>query len=333
MAAITAPQTSFSAQLRPLNVLRDLPAVADLVETCFANTLDDDGRRFLQQMRRSGRDNAFIRWATQVADTVSMPLTGYVWEEGGQVIGNASLIPYRHNHKKYYLIANVAVHPNHRQHGIGSALTRAALEHAWQKHVSEIWLHVRDDNPGAIHLYENLGFKELAQRSSWRLTLDRITCPKPAAVQISNRRKRDWIIQEKHLHRTYPEFMEWYQPLPWSMLTPGFIRTIERFLLMDETRHWVVRDGKDFFASLSWQPSVGDYPDHLWAALPEFGAEKALQTLLTLARFELSSRRSTLALDLPRGEYSQSIQDSGFRLQRTLLWMKWDETTPKENRT
>src|SRR5512137_2528848 len=110
MSTLTASLAKQPPQLRPLNILRDLPSVADLVETCFASTLDEDGHRFIQQMRRSGRDNAFIRWAAQVVDTVSMPLSGFVWEEQGNLIGNVSLIPYHHNHHKYYLIANVAVH-------------------------------------------------------------------------------------------------------------------------------------------------------------------------------------------------------------------------------
>ena len=53
---------------------------------------------------------------------------------------------------------------NSRRRGIGRALTVAAMHHARQRRASETWLHVRDDNPGAIALYAGLGFDELARR-------------------------------------------------------------------------------------------------------------------------------------------------------------------------
>ncbi len=152
MAAITIPLLAETPQLRPLNILHDLPAVADLIEKCFASTMDAEGRSYLQQMRRAGRDNSFLRWAASAVETASMPLSGYVWEENGQIIGNVSLIPHHHKRKKYYLIANVATHPDHRRRGIGRALTEVAIRHARARNSSEIWLHVRDDNPGAIAL-------------------------------------------------------------------------------------------------------------------------------------------------------------------------------------
>jgi len=173
MAAITAPILAQTPQLRPLNILRDLPGVADLVEKCFADTMDSEGRRYLQQMRRAGQDNVFMRWAANAADSVSMPLSGYVWEENGEIIGNVSLIPYREKKKKIFLIANVATRQDYRRRGIGRALTAAAIRHAQERHAAAIWLHVRDDNPGAIALYLSLGFQELARRTLWQAKPDR----------------------------------------------------------------------------------------------------------------------------------------------------------------
>lgn len=332
MAVLTTSLPALPPQLRPLNILRDLPAVANLVETCFASTLDDDGRRYLQQMRRSGKDNAFLRWASQVADTASMPLTGFVWEENGEIIGNASLIPYRRNRRKYYLIANVAVHPNQRRRGIGRLLTQAAMQQAGRKHADETWLHVRDDNPGAIALYESLGFRQLARRASWRITLDRTFRPDAPALEISRRRKRDWPQQEEYLRRLYPELLAWYQAIPWPSLRPSLAYVIERFLLADETRHWTVRAGNDLAAALTWQPMPPNYPDRLWAAVPPSGADESLHALLRRARRELASWRTTLALDFPGGEYAEAIQSAGFHLHRTLIWMQLVETPEEESR-
>ncbi len=49
--------------LRPLDVQRDLLAVADLIELCFASTMDADGEQYLRQMRRAARDINFFHWA------------------------------------------------------------------------------------------------------------------------------------------------------------------------------------------------------------------------------------------------------------------------------
>src|SRR5687768_16478612 len=116
--------------LRPLNMLRDLPAVADLIELCFATTMDSEGQRYVQDMRRAGSDASFMRWATRMAETTSLPLTGYVWEEAGRIVGNSSLVPFRHKQQRMYLIANVGVHPDFRRRGIARALTERALQHA-----------------------------------------------------------------------------------------------------------------------------------------------------------------------------------------------------------
>jgi ribosomal protein S18 acetylase RimI-like enzyme len=326
MAAITSNAHTPASQLRPLNILRDLPTIANLVETCFADTLDDDGRRYLQQMRRSGKDSAFLRWASHAMDTASLPLTGFVWEEAGEIIGNVSLIPYRHNRRKYYLIANVAVSPAYRRRGIGRDLTQAAIDLARQKHADEIWLQVRDDNPGAILLYQSLGFVERARRTSWRITLDRRSTPTSPTLAVTRRRTRDWPSQEAALRRTYPEFTAWYQPLPWASLKPGFLHSVERFLFSDDTRHWTVTANKQLVAALTWQPMPGGHPDRLWAALPPAGAEEALRALLLRACRDLSAWRTSLALETPDEEYAGAIQAAGFQRQRTLLWMKLEKT-------
>ena len=168
MSSVTIPiKMEKHPHVRPLNVIRDLSTVADLIELCFAQTMDNEGQRYLSDMRRASRDDGFLNWANHLAETTSLPLTGYVWEQDGRIIGNASLIPFRDKGKRVYLIANVAVHPDHRGRRIAHVLTQYAIEHARAKKTTAIWLHVRDDNPVAIKLYTNLGFQEIARRTTW----------------------------------------------------------------------------------------------------------------------------------------------------------------------
>jgi ribosomal protein S18 acetylase RimI-like enzyme len=327
MAAITVPVQSTLPQLRPLNIVRDLPGVADLVEKCFEDTMDAEGRNYIQQMRRAGQDNAFLRWASSAVETVSMPLSGYIWEENGEIIGNVSLIPYRHDRKKYYLIANVAVRPEDRRRGIGRALTVAAMQHARQRHSDEIWLHVRDDNPGAIELYRSLGFIEMARRTSWQAPTGQSTDKDDSGIQVTSRAAGDWPDQLGWLRQLYPELLTWYQAMPWLSLRPGLGPLLYRLLSDINVRHWVARDGNKPLAVLSWQAMTGKN-DCLWAAVPPQDDQDtglALTALLIYARRVLAWRQK-LFLDFPAGQYSSSIAASGFRAHRTLLWMKSSET-------
>jgi len=325
MAAVTIPILSQTPQLRPLNILHDLPAVADLVETCFADTMDAEGRRYVQQMRRAGQDHQFLRWAATAVDSVSMPLSGYVWDEKGEIFGNVSLVPYRGEGRKYFLIANVAVRPSERRRGIGRALTLAAMQHARARQADEIWLHVRDDNPGAILLYQGLGFRERARRTAWQANPDRTASSPESDVTIAPRHARDWPQQEDWLRRIYPDLMTWYQPMPWNLFRTGLWPDLYRFFAANETRHWAAYFNGAFSGMLTWQPAYGT-SDRLWAAVPPEEGERALLALLVHVRRSLTSR-PTLALDFPAGEYAVSMEAAGFRPYRTLLWMRAEAET------
>ena len=196
MASITvqakSPQTG---PLRPLNILRDLTQVADLIELCFSSTMDDEGQSYLRQMRRASRDNNFLRWAGQVVDSASLPLSGFVWEENGKIVGNASLVPHQHKGKKITLIANVATHPDYRRRGIARALTEQATACARQKGAQELWLQVRDDNPAAVNIYTDLGFVERARRTTYHSRPEPLPSSSTTDVIITRPAARDWPLQ------------------------------------------------------------------------------------------------------------------------------------------
>jgi ribosomal protein S18 acetylase RimI-like enzyme len=66
---------------------------------------------------------------------------------------------------------SVAVHPEHRGRGIGTALLEALSEQARAEGVSALSLSVEKDNP-AIRLYERLGFERLRlDGGAWTMRL------------------------------------------------------------------------------------------------------------------------------------------------------------------
>jgi ribosomal protein S18 acetylase RimI-like enzyme len=305
--------------------MRDLPRVADLVETCFSGTMDAEGQRFIQQMRRAGQDNRFLHWATNAVESTSMPLSGYVWEESGCLVGNVSLIPYRYQGRKIYLIANVAVHPDQRRRGIARHLTEMALEHTWKRRAEATWLHVRDDNPGAIRLYQELGFYERARRTQWQAAPDRNLPNGNREFDIRNRLAGHWPQQREWLQRLYPDELSWYQSIPWIRFRPGLLPALYRFFMEAETRTWAVSNSSGLVVAISWLASFGR-SEHLWAALPEQGEVRALTALLLHVRRVLTVCDS-LSMDLPGGEAADAMQAAGFTARRTLIWMRADKTS------
>lgn len=320
MSTITIPvQEQSHPHLRPLNVFRDLSRVADLIELCFSGSMDNDGQRYVQDMRRASRDDGFLRWANRAAETTSLPLTGYVWEENGKIVGNASLVPFRHRKKRIYLIANVAAHPDYRRRGIARALTERTLAHAREKKADAIWLHVRDDNPGAVKLYSDLGFVERARRTSWQAETDAHAPQWQTDISVTTRHPRFWPVQQNWLSRLYPDILAWHRDWSFKALRPGLWNWLYLLFVDMELRQWAAVRWGELEAVLAWVPS--GKAESLYLAAGSRSDPDAVTALLLNARRVLSYQRA-LSLEFPTGEFEDAIHAAGFRPVRTLIWMQ-----------
>ena len=321
MSSITIPvQANDHPYVRPLNMFRDLSAVADLIEVCFSPTMDNDGQRYLSDMRRASRDDTFLRWASRMTETTSLPLMGYVWEQDKRIIGNASLIPFRDQGRRIYLIANVAVHPDYRRRGIGRTLTERVMKQARDRKASALWLHVRDDNPGAIKLYEDLGFREIARRTTWSAKTDPFLPRPDHDIQIVPRDPRFWPVQQAWLRRLYPDALNWYHAWNVNALRPGLWKWLYRLFVDFNLRQWVAVRNGELLATLAWMPQ-GARSEPMYAATGANSEPEALTRLLIHAR-RVMSNHSSLSLDYPAGEMADAIRAAGFQVRRTLLWMR-----------
>ncbi len=119
---ITVPATypSASRGVRPINLSRDIPQVLKLLEKVFGESLRGDQRRVAQSV---GIDAPPFLYRLNMGMTRLSP--GFVWEENGRIIGNATLI--RTKSPRRYLVVNVAVDPEHRRKGIARLLMEAIL--------------------------------------------------------------------------------------------------------------------------------------------------------------------------------------------------------------
>ena len=351
MASISvAVNAAKGGKLRPLNVLRDLPQVADLIELCFRSTMDDEGQSYLQQMRRASHDRDFLSWAGRLMDSASMPLAGYVWEEDGRIVGNVSLVLQTYRGRKVAMIANVATDPGFRRAGIGRALTEQAMEGGEQKGAGELWLQVRDDNPTAIRLYSELGFVERARRTTYRSKpfysspsflgpaasgkpeSSPDTPPRPGAgIRVMRRAEaRHWPLRQAWLERTHPEDLSWYAHWNWKALGPGLGNYLSRLLMDSAVQQWSAVQEGQLKAAVAWIPSMR-MPNSLWIAAPHDADDTAPRLALTAARRDLA-HQGKLTVEHPAGELTGAIQEAGFESTRTLLWMRASATSMQADR-
>lgn len=323
MAELALSAVKTSHHLRPLDVHRDLLAVADLIEVCFANTIDADGRAYLRQLRRAGREANLLNWMPAPFEQAPMPLNGLVWEEEGRLVGNLSLIPFYRMGRRIYLIANVAVHPDFRRRGIARALTSEALSQIQEHHGWEAWLQVRADNITAYNLYLGLGFQTQARRITWQSTPEQVE--KASLISIAEsiaslRRSADWLQQYAWLLSNYPPDVAWNLSLAAHNYKPGFWHELARFLGGSSTQHWAARRDGKLLGLLTWEPSRTS-ADNLWLAAPPETEEAAIRSLLPRVTDRLSSGRP-LSLNYPAGRAESAFFSAGFRPQQTLIWMK-----------
>lgn len=329
MRAIAFSTPAATSHLRPFLVSKDLEAVADLVEACFAETLDEDGRRYVEQMQAAARNPRYLRWATAVAENVSLPLTGYVWEEDGRLAGNLSLIPFNLQGKRSYLIANVAVAPAYRRRGIARALTINALQHAREHGASQVWLHVREENLPAINLYLSLGFVEKARRTTWECPAQAENFFLPVSgeiigeITIAQPQPAHWLQIQNWMRRVYPPELTWHLPYNLKAYRPGILGSVYRFLNAIEVRQWAALRHERLLGILTWQRNPYRR-EHLWLATGAAGdreEESVIATLIPYARRKINSKQRWL-VDYPARRGVYAFEQAGFHIQQTLIWMQ-----------
>lgn len=314
--ATFASSLSSSAHVRPFRAWRDYAAVSQLLRICFSDG-EENSVVASDSVLRTAWDRA-EHW-------LQFPLApgGFVWEEQGRIVGNASLLYLRYRGRLLALIANVAVHPQFRGRGIARSLMERVLEQAKEQRVGEIWLQVRADNPIALSLYQKLGFIARARRTTWYATTTP-EAPEAEAVHIYPLPRSLWPLTRRWLERLHPQELGWYHQWDWEQARPGWEMSLWRWLLGVSARGWVAWSQNRPQAMLLWYPSPRA-ENGLWAAWGTETSVVAIQALLEHARRLFYATRRTLYLEHPTGEAESALRAAGFHPIRTLVWMRWEE--------
>lgn len=223
-----------TSHIRPLDPARDLVAVAGLLEEAFHGELDPAGRRAIREMRLLGSWGGILAWL----DSLFFPETGigpgYVWLANGQVVGHLSL---RRSEQQpgVWLIGNVAVRADHRRQGIGRALMEQALEHIRQRGGKQARLIVRANNPAAMRLYSELGFRQTGALAYWQRPQAHRRAPLapptlPAGVTVRQARAGDQSKIYDLARSSLPQDMVWVEPIRYADFYTGWDRRLTNWL-------------------------------------------------------------------------------------------------------
>jgi ribosomal protein S18 acetylase RimI-like enzyme len=293
--------------------------VAELIETSFGPHLDPDGHIYIRQIRKAANNHRLVKWTFAAGEWISYPLNGFVWQEDHRVVANLSLIPFHWKRKWIFLIANVAVHPDYRQKGIAGTLTQHALEHLKKLRIDTVWLHVREENFIARHLYESFHFNERCRRDTWVSKEPYLPEKDPANVMIKNARHyRDWPCQEKMLDLFYPEEIRWHLSLNPSLMKPGILSALKRHLNGQQIVHFSAYFENELAAIATWESSF-TYADPVTLAVHP-GGEKAIPGLLSAVKQKQSPTRPLL-INFPAGQLEVIFSRAGFERINRLVWM------------
>jgi len=314
--------------IRDFDVRTDLLSVSDLVELCFADRLSADGEALLRKMRSSARNKNFQDWAYQMAGRVSMPFTGYVWEEDDEIVGNLSLVPYHVAGKHYYMIANVAVHPDYQRRGIARSLLQKAIDFLLQRELDGIWLQVDEGNQAAVNLYSQYNFQEVSRRTTWMLRPGDIPAEfldwRVPGFSVEKHRASHWKQQHGWLENNYPPEVRWHLPFRPEYLRGGILGNLSRLMLVEpKINQWSVMAGKELIGVVSLQSSK-TVADWVWlASSPE--TEGVVLDVFLPFWMGLPGFKRSLRLNFPARKTNDSLETHWFKPTRTLIWMKYQK--------
>ncbi|TET96833.1 MAG: GNAT family N-acetyltransferase [Anaerolineales bacterium] len=316
-AAVAAGNPSVQRGIRPVEPRRDMAALAGLIERAFSDRLDASSRRMILGMKmfaQAGRLGWLIgRWFLPPA---AYP-QGFVWEEDGEVVGNASLLPVR-GFQQRWVMANVVVKPEYQRRGIARALVVASIDLVRRCGGRRIMLQVDRDNQGARTLYENLEFKTLTTRTTWVRKRNGQGLHAGSHGKVRPRVSGEWSEQWALVKRLHPEGLLWPFPTVASLFRPsGF----ENILGLGKPKHWVWEEAGRLVGVVSIRPEIERW---LWRLMmvvePEWRGEVE-SSLLSVAMHESSVLAGNFILDYPSDVAPDKFEGLGFKAIRELTWM------------
>ncbi len=335
MAVLTRARTQHFG-LRPMDPMRDLRGVADLIEEAFADDLDRSGQSALRELRWLSYLKPILWWMVVFSSDHNDFLSGFVWEEDGKIVGNITINRTTPGSRRW-LISNLAVSRNYRGRGIARGLMYAGLELAKEYNGSAVSLQVRADNAPAKHLYESLNFKEISGTTYLRLRhtpkIDSSELP-PLPKEVRLRSRNFDSIDARQAYQLASASVPLEVQKEWPLRQSRFrLDSQERWLTNfchrivggGPVAHWVVENGHSFVAILNIQPGVFGKTHQLELIVhPNWRGYLEKPLISRALRYLYRWRNKGIFLKHPADhtEAIEAFQEFGFEESQTLLWLK-----------
>ncbi len=304
--------------IRPLNLSTDLKEIANLLFVCFSDSMDEDGKRYIEYLRRFSQSLLFTKMAERNPEKYSLPGEGFVYEDKGKLVGNITLSPMKCQDEMIYLISNVAVLSEYRGKGIAKTLTRTALQYIESKGVKQVWLQVKQENQTAIDLYTQFQFQSFMTRTTWIRKNTNLFLHQPGKIFLRKRKKDEWEIQQKLLGRIYPAELTTAYGFEIASIQPRLRNVINDVLRSRITTHWVCEiDQQIGFVSYDLFPEQSYV--NLWVAVSETMEEQFLEVLIPTVHYRIGKE---VRVNYPENECSTCFREIGMQELNTLLWKR-----------
>lgn len=319
--------------LRPMDPMKDLAGVADLIEEAFADDLDRSGKSALRELRWLSRIKPILWWMATFSADHSDFLSGFVWEEDGRIVGNVTVNRTSPGSRRW-LISNLAVARDYRGHGIARGLMDAALGLVEEYRGTSISLQVRADNAPAKHLYDSLHFNEISGTAFLRLRRVPMLMVSPLPPEVTLRRfkpnSEDSRLAYNLACAATPLATQKEWPLRQSRFRLGSGEQIKGFFRRlvgsGHSAHWVVQDGRRFVATVNAYPGVfGQHHRIELIVHPDWRGvlEKPLLSRALSHLFRWRKKMIAVKHPVDHQEAIETYKELGFREDQVLLWMKW----------
>lgn len=240
--------------LRPFRLPSDLKTLAEIIPPAFQYP-DNDAWSMQPEEVESFVDsiNGIRRlWPLMVAAAALSPsmrdvFRGFVWEEGGQMVGSANVL--RQGASDRWYIGNVAVLPDYRRRGIARRLVEACMALARERGAKTIMLDVVAGNVPAVSLYERLGFEQFSGLAYLTLAAEHDLPPHalPEPVRLEVGSIFDWRPRYALAERITPPHVRQYAPVEEAAFRrPAALRMLGPVIRLAtgmDNRGITVRDG------------------------------------------------------------------------------------------
>ncbi len=311
---------------RPINLNRDVPQIIKLLELVFGRRLGGDGQRLFNS--EAGMSQPAFLW--RLSPISSKLALGYVWEEDGRIVGNATLLATRTDGR--YLVVNVAVHPDFRRRGIARGLMESLLALTQERHGRQILLQVVKDNMAAINLYQSMQFKTIGSMTTWRCSMTRLrdieavigSQHEPILRELA---RQEWQSAYQLDTACLQPDLNWPEPLPQDAYKSGFWRRMDNLLNGRHAEAWVTTNDANQLTGLVGIWSEWGRTHQVTLRVHPAWQRKIERPLLAKAirRLHYLPRRN-IRLDHPASDefVNQLLREANFQPRRTLTHMRLD---------